>query len=64
MTTLQVALKLVLIRDDNSDILIIVTELMCFGVIRRGVIYWRWVVIVILLHLGSLVREAYGGQKT
>jgi hypothetical protein len=63
MTTLQVALKLVLIRDDNNGILVIATELMSFGGIRQGVMHRRWVVIVILFHPGSLVREAHDGKN-
>jgi hypothetical protein len=63
VTTLQVTPQLVLLRDDNGGTLAIGTELRCFVVIRHGVLHRVWVVVVILLHLGGLVREARGGKN-
>ena len=63
MATLQVPFKLVLIRGDNSDIVAVGTELTCFGVIRQGGMHWRWIIVVVLFHLGSLVRKAYDGRN-
>jgi hypothetical protein len=60
MTTLQVLPELILIRNDNSDILVIGTELMSFGVIPQGVMHWRRIAIVILFRL---VRETHGGEN-
>lgn len=60
MTTLQVLPELILIRNDNSDILVIGTELISFGVIPQGVMRWRRIAIVILFRL---VRETHGGEN-
>jgi hypothetical protein len=56
MTTLQALLELILADDGHT--VAIGTEMRCFGVIRRRV----RVVVEILLHLGSLVRKARGGE--